>query len=93
MQEFCNGGSLGDAISDAFFDRNQSQLHWRRVLATLLDVAEGMAYIHSMRICHGDLNPANVLLKVLSSHCPHLCTAALDTLLWSNLPPLILSGW
>ena len=66
VQEFCNGGSLGDAISDAYFDRNQSPLHWRRVLATLLDVAEGMAYIHSMRICHGDLNPANVLLKVLS---------------------------
>jgi serine/threonine protein kinase len=66
LQEYCNGGSLGDAISDGVFGHNSSRLHWRRLLATLLDVAEGMAYIHSMRICHGDLNPANILLKV----CP-----------------------
>ena len=33
-------------------------------MALLNDIAQGMAYIHSKRICHGDLNPANVLLKV-----------------------------
>ena len=76
LQEFCNGGSLGDAISDGFFGRTVSKLHWRRVLATLLDIAEGMAYIHSMRICHGDLNPANVLLKV-GTHSPTACCSVL----------------
>jgi serine/threonine protein kinase len=64
VQEFCNGGSLGDAISDGIFGMARTRMHWRRVVSTLLDVARGMAYIHSMRICHGDLNPANVLLQV-----------------------------
>jgi serine/threonine protein kinase len=63
MQEYCNGGSLGDAIGNGLFGLSRTPLHWRRVLAILLDVARGMAFIHSMRICHGDLNPANVLLQ------------------------------
>jgi serine/threonine protein kinase len=37
-------------------------------MALLVDIAQGMAYIHSKRICHGDLNPANILLKVRRSH-------------------------
>jgi tRNA A-37 threonylcarbamoyl transferase component Bud32 len=27
-------------------------------------IAAGMQYVHSKRICHGDLNPSNVLVKV-----------------------------
>jgi serine/threonine protein kinase len=31
---------------------------------TLEGIAAGMDYMHTKRICHGDLNPNNVLLKV-----------------------------
>ena len=62
-QEFCNGGSLSEAITDGLFGLKSSSTHWQQVLSVLLDVARGMAHIHSMRICHGDLNPANVLLQ------------------------------
>ena len=33
-------------------------------MTILCHVADGIGYMHSKRICHGDLNPSNVLLKV-----------------------------
>eukprot|EP00892_Ulva_mutabilis_P005445 jgi/Ulvmu1/3272/UM151_0020.1 len=63
LQEYCNGGSLANAISAGLFHPDTVRAHWQRVTDILQDIAEGMAYIHSKRICHGDLNPSNVLLK------------------------------
>ncbi len=33
------------------------------VLASLKDIASGMEYLHSLGVLHGDLKPANVMLK------------------------------
>lgn len=33
------------------------------VYRTLLDVVSGMQYLHSLGLVHGDLKPANCLLK------------------------------
>jgi hypothetical protein len=83
LQEYCNGGSLRHAVARSYFDPKRTERHWRIIMAILVDIAQGMAYIHSKRICHGDLNPANVLLKVhiasLSCHC---CCSGQD-------PPLL----
>jgi serine/threonine protein kinase len=65
IQEYCSGGSLRDAIDSGLFRRMPSR--WQAISTVLLDVAAGMAYMHANRICHSDLNPANVLLKVCNN--------------------------
>jgi serine/threonine protein kinase len=37
---------------------------WKPLVGVLLGITKGMDYMHSKRICHGDLNPSNILLKV-----------------------------
>lgn len=64
VQEYCNGGSLRAAINAGLFRHPKMKHRWEPVMGVLRGIAEGMAYVHSKRICHGDLNPANVLLKV-----------------------------
>jgi serine/threonine protein kinase len=70
MQEFCNGGALNRAINAGVFRRGGSKNRWNAVISVLKGIANGMHYIHQMRICHGDLNPANILLHVRPPlHC------------------------
>ena len=52
------------AIAKGFFGPGALRNHWQVVLTVLSQVADSVAYLHSKRICHGDLNPANVLFKV-----------------------------
>jgi serine/threonine protein kinase len=64
MQEYCNGGSLRDLLHGRAFVQHGMVSHWSSVMLVMQGIAAGMAYVHSKRICHGDLNPSNVLLKV-----------------------------
>eukprot|EP00892_Ulva_mutabilis_P000885 jgi/Ulvmu1/10798/UM069_0033.1 len=62
VQEFCNGGSLRNAISRGMFGP-RLRWRWQPIMTALKDIAAGMDYMHAKRICHGDLNPNNILLK------------------------------
>jgi Protein kinase domain len=75
-QEFCNGGSLRQALQRGYFSARKMAGRWAPLTGVLRGIAEGMAYVHSKRICHGDLNPANILLKARHLRC-HLfqCSA------------------
>ena len=64
ITEFCNGGSLRQALRKGYFTPRKLPARWQPISTILLGIAEGLAYMHSKRICHGDLNPSNVLLKV-----------------------------
>ena len=64
VQEFCNGGSLRQALEKRHFTAARMPARWAPTMAILRGTAAGMAYMHSKRICHGDLNPSNILLKV-----------------------------
>jgi serine/threonine protein kinase len=64
VQEFCNGGSLRGALGKGLFGADHLPSRWDGLMSVLRDVAAGMSYMHAKRICHGDLNPSNILLKV-----------------------------
>eukprot|EP00892_Ulva_mutabilis_P008546 jgi/Ulvmu1/6063/UM027_0041.1 len=63
IQEFCNGGSLRSALQHGLFAQPGMPDRFRSMHSVMRGLAAGMAYTHSKRICHGDLNPSNVLLK------------------------------
>jgi len=52
--EFCEGGSLLSLLSDS--------TRYYEYLPIALDVANGMAYLHSRNVIHRDLKPSNILL-------------------------------
>jgi serine/threonine protein kinase len=64
MQEYCNGGNLKDSIAAGYFSVGNMPHRWSPMIAVMGSIVDGMEYMHSRRIIHGDLNPSNVLLKV-----------------------------
>eukprot|EP00798_Chlamydomonas_sp_ICE-L_P018287 gene18287-24745_t len=60
--ELCDKGTLSSSIKQGMFhDDGVPQM--RALLARLMDVAAGCAYVHSQGICHGDLKNSNILLS------------------------------
>lgn len=55
VMEYLDGGSLSDAISDGFDDQDFRKLAHQ--------IALGLASAHARGIVHGDLKPANILLR------------------------------
>ena len=76
MQEFCNGGSLRSVLQRGGYNKGGMLDRWLSVQHTLRGLAEGMMYTHSKRVCHGDLNPSNILLRVRPSRVPRACDSA-----------------
>lgn len=73
VQELCEGGPLKNMIDSGFFQchtfgppsstSTMKEPQMVHVLSAVLQIARGLNHIHSKNIIHGDLNPANVLLK------------------------------
>jgi serine/threonine protein kinase len=64
IQQFCNGGTLRQALQKGYLSAHSVRRRWEVIVQLLRGVVSGMEYMHKQRICHGDLNPSNVLLKV-----------------------------
>ncbi|GIL74147.1 hypothetical protein Vretifemale_4192, partial [Volvox reticuliferus] len=70
IMEEMDRGSLHRCIHRGIFHPSNSSLPKRHrvrgIVRTLVEVAQGMAHLHSSELVHGDLKPANVLLRANS---------------------------
>lgn len=61
QNEYCNGGSLADAISENY--RIMSYFKELELKDLLLQVGRGLRYIHSMSLVHMDIKPSNIFIS------------------------------
>ena len=65
--EYCDRGSLARAIHEGIFqfahEGGTPRINLVHAVLTALDIAYAMMYLHNVRIIHGDLKAANILLK------------------------------
>ena len=55
--EFCNGGDLNTYARAHFQEFN------RRKLIIMTEIAEGLQFLHDLRIAHRDMKPENILIQ------------------------------
>ncbi|BDA44037.1 probable mitogen-activated protein kinase kinase kinase 12 at C-terminar half [Coccomyxa sp. Obi] len=63
VMEFCDAGTLWMAVMAGAYHRADGQPRLHSILCTAVEVAEGVAHMHTHRIVHRDLTTRNVLLK------------------------------
>ncbi|KAG8438352.1 hypothetical protein GDO86_008872 [Hymenochirus boettgeri] len=61
QNEYCNGGSLADAIRENY--RSMQYFSEPDLKDLLLQVARGLKYIHSMSLVHMDIKPSNIFIS------------------------------
>ncbi|GCB77739.1 wee1-like protein kinase [Scyliorhinus torazame] len=61
QNEYCNGGSLSDAIAENY--KNQQYFNEPELRDLLLQVSRGLKYIHSMSLVHMDIKPSNIFIS------------------------------
>ncbi|XP_061924794.1 wee1-like protein kinase 1-B [Entelurus aequoreus] len=64
QNEYCNGGTLSDAIAQHISSLTEVELK-----DLLLQVANGLKYIHSMSLVHMDIKPSNIFICCQSVRC------------------------
>ncbi len=58
--EYFKGNSLADELCDYGF-KNPKTI--KEISLIFLDILEGVKFLHSKNICHGDIKPQNILIN------------------------------
>ena len=64
LQELCNVSLYVAIKQDVLHDPVSREPNMEAILALLLDIADGMAYLHRNNIVHGDISASDILIKV-----------------------------
>eukprot|EP00747_Dinoflagellata_sp_TGD_P163540 gnl/TRDRNA2_/TRDRNA2_182311_c0_seq1.p1 gnl/TRDRNA2_/TRDRNA2_182311_c0~~gnl/TRDRNA2_/TRDRNA2_182311_c0_seq1.p1 ORF type:complete len:575 (-),score=147.40 gnl/TRDRNA2_/TRDRNA2_182311_c0_seq1:178-1902(-) len=72
VMEMCTGGELFDRIiMDEIFDE-------KKAASVMAQVFEGLAYMHRKNLCHGDIQPKNILFREPKERVVDLCVKIID---------------
>ncbi|XP_067850076.1 wee1-like protein kinase isoform X2 [Heptranchias perlo] len=61
QNEYCNGGSVSDAVAENY--RKRGYFNEPELRDLLLQVARGLKYIHTMSLVHMDIKPSNIFIS------------------------------
>jgi serine/threonine protein kinase len=74
--EFCDMGSLRRALDNFLLFFDDGRVNYLAVLDTAIDIAQGMAHLHSLNILHSDLKvrPTSTLGLCHLCHASFFCS-------------------
>lgn len=85
--ELMAGGSLATLITD------QGPLPARYALEIVLQLLDGLAYLHDQGVIHRDVKPANILLAATGQQAPHVRLGDFGIAMCRDEPRLTKTGW
>lgn len=81
------GGSLATLITD------QGALPARYAMEIVLQLLDGLAYLHERGVIHRDVKPANILLAATGQQAPHIRLGDFGIAMSRDEPRLTKTGW
>lgn len=90
VMEYCNGGTLAQALQAGRFFANGKQPNLPLILMRAIDIAHAMEHLHQHCVIHGDLKPENVLLHMTHNEPSGFVCKVVDFSMRAKMPAELL---